>query len=555
MTMRTMPLLGLILVATAALATPIELRRSDPGQAGARPVPVSVGVPFAVGALKDDKQVWLADAKGRPVPLQTLVTSRWWARGNSVQTLLCTWLADPQQERYVLHVNEPPRRPASVATLAVKQDGQTATVDTGGLRAIVGGPSGFLQQLALLPDQALVTPAHPATLRCGDHSSAGGLEQLTVEESGPVRAVIRLQGHHHKPDGSKSVAFDVRLRFYAGQRFIELDHTFVQDTDEIFHDLPFVSVDLPLEGPNAGHAPQAGGPASGPRSVTFGLEADKTATATGDCALLQVGPDQKEGISTDNQRAEFVKLLGERKQWWSEDEARRWSGEQEIKAWATTLTIGGKAEQVGERAPGWLTVQPAGRLVAGPSWALTVAMRDFWQLHPKAYAITGDTLRVFLVPQMPKPLHMHIGMAKTHHLLLSFDRPDAAAAARRAAFMQPPLYLPSPEVYCASKVWGDVLPRQKGRYTLYESEVEREIRGGYLDRAERANAYGMLNWGDIGGGNSYMNLETAYDHGMAVQFIRTGDRELWDGLDRAVNHFRDVDVQQAKIPGPWDWGL
>jgi len=182
-------------------------------------------------------------------------------------------------------------------------------------------------------------------------------------------------------------------------------------------------------------------------------------------------------------------------------------------------------------------------------------MRDFWQLHPKAYAVEGSTLRLFLVPQMPRPLHLHIGMAKTHRLLLSFDRPDAAATARRAAFMQPPLYLPSPAVYCASKVWGDVLPRQDGRYMLYETEAERNIRASYIDQPERANAYGMLNWGDYGGGNSYMNLETALDHGIAVQFIRTGERDMWDALDRAVNHFRDVDVQQAKVPGPWDWGL
>jgi len=549
--MRPLILLGLMLLATATVGAQIELWRSDPGQAGARVapmsapgVPISIGVPFAMGALKDERQVWLADAKGQPVPLQTLVTSRWWARDNSVQTLLCTWLADPRQEKVVLHVNEPPRQVAQAARVTVKQEGLTAQVDTGALRALVGGASGFLQQLVIQPDRTLINPGKPALLRCGDYTSAGGLEKLTVEESGPVRAVIRLQGHHRKPDGSKSVAYDVRLRFYDGQRFIELDHTFLQDTDEIFCDLLFVSVDLPLGGVRA--------PAlqNGPLQATFGLEGGKAAEGKGDCSLLQVGPDQKESINTDNKREEFLKLLEERRQWWSEDEARRWSGEQEIKAWATTVTRAGKPEPVGERAPGWLTLRPA-----DDRWALTVAMRDFWQLHPKAYAVQGDTLRLFLVPPMPRPLHMHIGMAKTHRLLLSFDRPDAAAAARRAAFMRPPLYLPSPDVYCASKVWGDVLPRQPGRYTLYESETERTIRASYIDQPERANAYGMLNWGDYGGGNSYMNLETALDHGIAVQFVRTGERDMWDALDRAVHHFRDVDVQQAKIPGPWDWGL
>jgi hypothetical protein len=546
--------MGLMIMTTAALAGQVGLWRSDPGQTQARLVPVTIGVPFAVDALKDERQVWLADAQGRPVALQTLVTSRWWSRGNSVQTLLCTWLADPQQQKYVLHYAEAPKPAAKGPRVTVKQEGQTARVDTGSVSVTLGGDCGFIQQLAYDANgngkteasETLIGPAKPAMMRCGEYSSAGGLEQLTVEESGPVRVVVRLQGHHRKADGSRSVAFDVRVRMYAGQPTMQIEHTFLQDTQEIFHDLAFVSVDLPL-------GPLSGRSASGarPLQTTFGLESGQTAEGKGDCTLLQVGPDQKEGINTDNGRAEFVKLLEERKAWWSEEEKRRWSGEQEIKAWATTLTSEGKAEKVGERAPGWVKVQPA----AG-SWSLTAALRDFWQLHPKAYAVQGDTLRLFLVPQMPRPLHMHIGMAKTHRLLLAFDKPAGGdAEARRLAFMQPPLYLPSADWYCASKVWGDVLPRKPGRYTLYESEVEREIRGGYLNRAEGANAYGMLNWGDIGGGNSYMNLETAYDHGMAVQFIRTGDRAVWDGLERAINHFRDVDVQQAKIPGPWDWGL
>lgn len=551
--MRSMMLIVMAVAATVASAAQVELWRSDPAQAKCRVVPVSVGVPFPVGALADEKQVWLADGAGKPVALQTLVTSRWWARGNSVQTLLCTWLADPRQEKYVLHVNEPPKKPAAGPVVAVKQDGQTATVDTGVLRMVLGGPGGFIEQLAFDADgngkleaaETLASPSQPASLRAGEYASAGGLEKLTVEEAGPVRAVVRLQGHHRKADGAASVAFDLRVRLYAGQPVIELDHTFVQDTQEIFHDLPFVSIDLPLV------------PAGS--TVAFGLEGDKIVEGKGDCALLQVGPDQKEGLNTGEKREEFLKLLEERKQWWSEEEKRRWSGEREITEWATSLTSGGATEKVGERAPGWLTLT-AGRQMDGPSnggrWTLTAAMRDFWQLHPKACAVEGQALRLFLAPQMPRPLHMHLGMAKTHRLQLAFDRPQSTeAAARRLAFMRPPVYLPGAQYYCASKVWGDVLPRQKGRFSLYEDQVEREIRGGYLDRAEGANAYGMLNWGDIGGGNSWMNLETAFDHGMAVQFIRTGDRALWDGLERAVNHFRDVDVQQAKVPGPWDWGL
>jgi hypothetical protein len=139
------------------------------------------------------------------------------------------------------------------------------------------------------------------------------------------------------------------------------------------------------------------------------------------------------------------------------------------------------------------------------------------------------------------------------HLHPTTDAATASAVTR--AFFEPPMYFPSPQHYCDTGVWGQVLPRQQGKFILYETEAARTIRADFVERPERANSYGMFNFGDLGGGNSYMNLETAYDHGMAVQFIRTGDREVFDSFERAVWHFRDVDVQQAKVPGPWDWGL
>ncbi len=195
---------------------------------------------------------------------------------------------------------------------------------------------------------------------------------------------------------------------------------------------------------------------------------------------------------------------------------------------------------------------------AGKPWTLWAGVRYFWQLHPKAFAVDRGALRIFAYPDTAgAPLRLHVGAAKTHVVFLvpQRARDSAPAVASARGLTRPVMYYPVPQSYCDSMVWGQVLPRRKGRFTLYETEAARTIRADFVTGPERTNAYGMLNFGDVGSDNRYTNLETAYDHGLAVQFIRTGDREVFDCLERAVWHFRDVDVQQARVPGEWDWGL
>ena len=87
---------------TACRAGEVALHRSNPGGVRAGAVPVTVGIPFAVGQLPDEKAVALVDAAGRLVPCQASATSRWWSRGGSVQTLLLSFVGDPAQDRYTL---------------------------------------------------------------------------------------------------------------------------------------------------------------------------------------------------------------------------------------------------------------------------------------------------------------------------------------------------------------------------------------------------------------------------------------------------------------------
>lgn len=61
----------------------------------------------------------------------------------------------------------------------------------------------------------------------------GGIDKVTLEQSGPVRAVLKLEGRHVEAGtgGRVWLPFTVRLHFFAGSGAIRLTHSFVFDGD------------------------------------------------------------------------------------------------------------------------------------------------------------------------------------------------------------------------------------------------------------------------------------------------------------------------------------
>ena len=61
----------------------------------------------------------------------------------------------------------------------------------------------------------------------------GNIDKVTVEQNGPVRAVVKIEGRHVSESGSRSwLPFIVRLYFYAGQQSIRMVHTIIYDGDQ-----------------------------------------------------------------------------------------------------------------------------------------------------------------------------------------------------------------------------------------------------------------------------------------------------------------------------------
>ena len=82
-------------------------------------------------------------------------------------------------------------------------------------------------RLVLLVDDAIDDESAGASRRSYD----GAIARVTLEQSGPLRAVVRVEGSHRHADGATLLPFVVRLYFYKNSDTVRLVHTLVYDAD------------------------------------------------------------------------------------------------------------------------------------------------------------------------------------------------------------------------------------------------------------------------------------------------------------------------------------
>lgn len=503
--------------------------------------PVTSGVPFFRGELGDAAHLRLRDDAGGEIPVQAQVTARW--QDGSIKWLLLSFLAvvaPRATATYTVEYGTEIAR-AAASPLHHTRDGDRLTVDTGRLRvAFDASRSAF--PIAIRRSGEGEAPAEPLTHHAhvagsadsgsagaspspapppavpGDaalmavemadvagtlYSTRGPVERVVIEESGPVRTVVGVTGHHRSEAGEAFFEYGVRFTFYAGSPLVHVTYTWGNDWDGAeFAEFARVTLRLPLG--------EVGG-------WLLGLGDGQTAQGEGDAALWQ----------------------------WRDDALRLEPGPNPVAA---------------QRAEGWIAVGGAGG-------SMTAAMRHFWQLYPKALRLTGDALALDLCPAFPEGTYddgsrldeikwfyylrhgrykVRRGVRKQHEVMLQFqDGPPEAETARRAArlFAEPLIAACAPERYSDTGVFGPILPATVGRFPEYEEVCEKVYRN-HLRRREEGREYGMLNFGDAWGERevNWFNGEYDHHHAFLMQFIRTGDRRWYFLGEQAARHAIDVDT-------------
>jgi hypothetical protein len=202
---------------------------------------VSWGVPWPQGAVPKNTAFALTDAQGKSLPVQTWPLA-YWPDGSLKWSGLATVVPAGETGNLTLSAGQPAAPGAGA--VKVTNDGRAVVVDTGALKASiplsgqnlvdslsVGGVeiARAGQLVGILQDGPATNPEDSPRRE----KLLSTVQKVTVEQSGPVRAVVRIEGMHRGvQSGREWLPFSVRLYFYGGQTAIRLVHTIVYDGDQ-----------------------------------------------------------------------------------------------------------------------------------------------------------------------------------------------------------------------------------------------------------------------------------------------------------------------------------
>ena len=486
----------------SARREPLKLSILHEGDANSVGYPLTGGIPFPRGVLGDSLNIRLLLPNGDEW-LSQARTLAYWPDGTVKMALLDTSV--PTAKEITLEYGSQVERRSPERAIHITRDGNRVTVTTRWLlmefdRTV----SGLFTSLALRPsplDESTpfvpVTDQPPKICIVDDagrlHDTLGPAETLVVEEAGPLRAVVRLDGHHTN-DAGRFFTYQVRFTFYQYLRGVGLSYRW--GNDESRSELTRF------------------------RSVWLELPAD-----LGENARPSVGRDHA--------------LSGGRIEQWDYDPNRV---DQRANPWAA---VSDGRRQVA------LLCRHFGQLYPKAMASMPGLLRlDLCpELDGTHYGDCSemDLIKLYYYLQ-DRRYKVRQGVTKTHEMLLLYalgaDAPDAQALGMLSRTLDnPPVLAAPPDWYAQSGVFGDFVPKTALRTPVYDETCERSHRE-YVKQRDEGRMYGMLNFGDLFGERkvNWFNGEYDHPHTAAQMFVRAADVRWYRLMEAVARHSIDVDL-------------
>jgi len=418
---------------------------------------------------------------------------------------------------------------------------------------------------------------------------AGRIDRAVVEQSGPIRAVVRVEGLH-EGQGEQWLPFSLRLYFHAGSASVRIVHSLVFDGDPAHRFIRGLGLqgDVPMrDGLLDRHVRFAG--------QDGGLWAEAVRPLTG----LRRDPGkafrqaQNEGTAVPP-LAGMAPAVRDKLDYipaWGDFRLRQPNAD----GFAITKRTG--------PGHGWIDVDGGGRAaglgyVGGASGGAAFAMHDFWQRCPVGLDVTdavGEAARFSLwyhAPDAPamdlRFYHDTMGMADYAHQNLGLDityedfEPgwgEATGIARTMEFrlwalpatpsrtrlaemaaqvVRPPRLVPANAAIHAAGVfgiWDQATPPGPGLRGTVETRAAREL-DFYIGQVDQRRWYGFWNYGDVMhsydddrhvwrydiGGFAWDNSELSTDLWLWYAYLRTGRADVFRMAEAMTRHTGEVDV-------------
>jgi len=524
--------------------------------------PITFGVPFGEGMLAAadvEERTRVLDAAGAEIPCQSRLLATWTDARLYARWVLFDVQADLAPGKgadfTVEFGTEVARTPVADRPLAAVTPEGGVSVDTGPLQMLVSGKTPVFLNAIKVEGKPVTqgTPEGEQYLKLGDPAQRADMLprqygydtdrsvktflaelcpqgcRVEIELNGPVRSVVKATGWYGAEGGERLFKYILRFYVHRGSTMIRGFHTFIATEPEQFVD----SLGLRLRGASAPTRVRFGGDAGGAIAARIDLYSPKA-------ALIQPS-------------AEYYRVL-------------QYLGTREMGRMPKDVSMAfGVQAAAGRRAPGWLDA------VFGQS-ALLVAVRDFWQEHPKELSVDSRGVVDIGIVSAKSPAHLDLrsapftkieqaggdseGVAKTTRFVLWFHKPDADDAVTvnraRSALSDPAAWVDPAWLQAADPFWQPVtrctLDSADPRKRAYANMVEMDV----FDQAARPDVvnglhrYGILNYGDRMHDNVWRGWYNNEDYAMPfaewVAYLATGSRPMLESVQRFSRHLMDVDT-------------
>jgi hypothetical protein len=507
-----------------ASAVEVDLVVADSANVARQGEPVTTGVPFSRGALKDVSRLALS-VGGKMVPAQFTKTISW--PDGSVRWALLDGQVDvPAGGKVALKLTDKGGNPVSDTPVRISDGADSIKVSTGPMEFTVNKKKFNLFESLKIDGKEMLSATGQGLVivkEGGGTLTAEAPTEVKIEQAGPMRAIVCLRGKI--PGYNGWLAYTVRITAYAGKKFVTV-RTWLENQG------------------NYGYAGKA------PEWINFDGMAINLALGLG-------GPITAacEGVSASDTFKVEQRCAGA-----------------DWKSFVYTVTGGDKELKKGERTDGVVKL-------AGNNGTLNVAIRHFWENYEKAIELNGNTLKLWLWPtdgQWPRNgtrgsrntgefgkfrkqglYALPGGVHKGYAAILDFSGrdPKASAATVSAALLAQatPAYYAGTE---AATGWFAPADFKTGN-EAYDAQVAKwntqavnswdkdgkssiwKVRNGGAD--PRGYWYGWMDFGDNLWGEGYSSLHYDWPWIQFMGFLRTGDRAAFDLGETMVYHRVDVD--------------
>ncbi|RXK86282.1 exo-rhamnogalacturonan lyase family protein [Filimonas effusa] len=556
---------------------------------------VTWGTPWPAGAVRADTSFVLQAANDTQHAVQSWPLAYWpdgslkWS-GHAAAAL-------PEKDWQLL-----PGKTSPATTLHIKETATEIVVSTGIITCrflrkgneVISGIQRGSQTIAAQGQLVLLHQDQPSDAAEGTTRTTsfnGLIRSVIVEQQGPVRGVIKIEGTHNRPaDGKQLLPFVLRFYFYSNSEAIRIVHTIVYDGNEYEDFVKGIGIrfSVPMQGELHNRHIRFSGEDNGVfaeavRGIT-GLRRD----AGKDARAAQVRGEAVANAAAlpapVGEHLQLVPAFGDYTLLQSSSEA--FEIRKRTKQGYTWLQAA-----TGHRATGLAYTGSA-------SGGLAFGIRNFWQSHPGQLDIRGadrDSATVTLwawaadAPAMDLRFY-HDGLGQDDFVKQregldityedyepGFGTPHGvartsefqlwalAATPSAVAFSElaqqlshPPVLICMPAYLHSVGVFGNnwSLP---DRSTAAKTRIEAQLDfyfNYYKKQVEQRHWYGFWNYGDVMhaydtdrhvwrydvGGYAWDNSELSTDLWLWYYFLRTGRTDVFRMAEAMTRHTGEVDV-------------